>query len=212
MKQLLDFYTEEIDFTDLEAGHDVVITREGQGLQTDYRVILNTKQTKAPIKGEPTLHDLDKILPFREPYEMKALLEGLDPSEVKALEEGTEASTEEPAEEETAAEEEAEESGGNGESEVPEEEIEAAAEVQYPPCFGTECDPKDSVCNTDCQLFPECKTKCGIVDEPPKPKRQAAKSAAPAGKPAAKASPAAGKAVAGADDLIAQMKAAVEGK
>jgi hypothetical protein len=213
LKQLLDFYTEEIDFTDLDAGHTVIITREGQGLKTDYRVILDTKQTKAPVKGEPKLQDLDKIMPFREPAEMLAILEGLDPGEVKALAASTSAA-EEAVEEVVAEEEEAEaveeDDGSNGEGEVPEDELEEAAAVQYPPCYGAECDPKDSVCNTDCQLFAECKTKCGIVDEPPKPKRQAAPKPAAAGKHAvATKSPATGKAVGGADDLIAQMKAAV---
>ncbi|MCJ7760703.1 hypothetical protein MUP59_06120, partial [Candidatus Bathyarchaeota archaeon] len=118
-----------------------------------------------------------------------------------------EARGEEAEEVEEAAEED---EGSNGEGDVPEEELEAAQAVQYPPCYGTECDPKDSVCNTDCQLFAECKVKCGIVDEPPKPKRQAATKPAAAGKHAvATKSPATGKAVGGADDLIAQMKAAV---
>lgn len=219
MKQLLDFYTEEIDFTDLESGYDVIITREGTGLQTDYRVILNPKQSKAPVKTEPTLFDLDQLMAFKEPSEMRALMEGVDPEEAKQLEAGTEEAEQQAEESQEGGEEQAaeepQEAAGEGQEEGQQEdeqqleaELEGAEQLEYPPCYGKECDPKDSVCNADCQLFAECKKACGIEDEPPKPKRQAA-AAKPAAKPAAKASPATGKAVGGAEDLVAQMRAAV---
>jgi len=85
LKELLDIFCDEIDLTDLTEGHNVVITRTGKDLQTQYRVRIETKSTPAPVDSEPDLHDLDAIMPFKEPYVMKALLEGVDPEEMKKL-------------------------------------------------------------------------------------------------------------------------------
>mgnify|MGYP001820321938 CR=1 FL=1 len=225
LKELLDIFTDEIDLTDLKEGHNVIITRSGQGLQTEYRVRIETKASAAPFKGEPDLINLDGLMPFREPHEMKAILEGLDPEEVKQLAEGSSESeeTEEPASEsedteaeaeaeaEAAAEAEAlaqeEASGSNGEGE------------EYPPCFGVELDVDDAQCSEECDLFDECKAATA-EKEAKKSKRKPRgkkKAAAPAGAPAQE-SPAQGKAVPeaeqvdmeGVDDLEARMKAAID--
>lgn len=88
LKELLDIFCDEIDLTDLQEGHNVVITRTGKDLQTQYRVRIETKASPAPVDAEPSLHDLDEIMPFKEAYIMKAALEGIDPEEMKKLTQG----------------------------------------------------------------------------------------------------------------------------
>lgn len=231
LKELLDIFTDEIDLTDLKEGHNVIITRSGQGLQTEYRVRIETKASAAPLKGEPDLIDLDSLMPFREPHEMKAILEGLDPEEVKKLEAGSseesteseepvddgseedneaeaEAEAEAAAEAEALAQEEAAAEGSNGEGE------------EYPECFSVELDVNDKQCSEECDLFEECKAAVA-EKEAKKSKRKPRgkkKAAAPAGAPPQE-SPARGKAVPnqgqvdmeGVDDLEARMKAAIDG-
>jgi len=159
-KALLDLATDDVDFTDLEEGHDVLITKEGKGINTKYRLRLDTKASKAPFEGdEPTLHNLDNLMQVKSEAEIRAILEGLDPDEVKQLEaaqkkasakkqlaagkgagkkkdeeEEAEGEGEEEAEAEGEGEEEAEaEAEGEEEGEVEgEEEAEAEAEAAPP--------------------------------------------------------------------------------
>ncbi len=52
----------EMDITDLSEGYNVVITKQGKGLQTKYTVTPELKKTKAPqVTAETKLPDLSKI-------------------------------------------------------------------------------------------------------------------------------------------------------
>ena len=85
-KDLLDYYTDVIDITDLDEGHNVLLTREGDGLNTDYRVRIEQEASKAPVPDdEPKLHNLDNIMQVKSEAELLAIMEGVDPEEVKKL-------------------------------------------------------------------------------------------------------------------------------
>jgi len=110
-KQLLDIYTDNVDFCDPIKGHNIFITREGKDINTEYRVRPDVAVTRAPFKTEPPLWNLDAMMPFRQAVEMKAILEGVDPQEARKLGQAAavakqlEAGSQEaPAEEETPAE------------------------------------------------------------------------------------------------------------
>lgn len=229
LKELLDIF-QDADITDLKEGYDINITREGTGLQTEYRVRADLKPSKAPFKGEPKLTDLDGLMPFMEPYEIKAALEGIDPEEAKQLtsstkpaeteeEEPAEAEEEEPeAEEEESEEEEPEaeeepEDGGNGVKAA--EEIDPTVEWVdddglfkipdgHPECFSFERDPEDSVCNSECGAFVNCEvaTEFRLALEGKKKKSK---------KKAMKKTTAKKQGTAAVDDLADKMRAAVKG-
>jgi len=133
-KELLDYYNDEIDMTDLEEGYNVIITKEGKDLNTKYRVRLEKNVSQAPVPDDdPKLHNLDMVQQVKSAAEITAIMEGVDPDEAKKLaaktaaakkktakklppkaeEEEPEAEAEEQAEEEQA-EEEQEAQGGNG--------------------------------------------------------------------------------------------------
>lgn len=128
-KQLLDIYTDNVDFCDPLKGHNIFITREGKDINTEYRVRPDVAVTRAPFKTEPPLWNLDALMPFRQAVEMKAILEGVDPQEARKLGQAAaaakqlEAGSQEAPAEETPAE-------GEVVEETPAEEVveETAAE------------------------------------------------------------------------------------
>jgi hypothetical protein len=87
-RSILDYYNEDLDLVDLNEGYNVVIVKEGQDINTSYRVRTEHKATAAPVPDdEPPLHNLDALAPFRSVEEMQAILDGVPPEELKKLEE-----------------------------------------------------------------------------------------------------------------------------
>lgn len=126
MKDLLDFYQDNVDLADLEAGHDIIIEREGKDRNTDYRVRPNLKATKAEHISDEDLTDLwnlDQMMPFFTDKQQEMVLAGATKEEVYALtaptvpeerqlasgKKGKKAEEEEPESSEEAAEEASEE-------------------------------------------------------------------------------------------------------
>jgi hypothetical protein len=107
-KDLLDYYTDDVDLVDLDEGYDVNITKEGKGVNTKYRVRTAPKPSKAPVPDDdPKVHNLDVLQPLKTPEQIEAIMEGVDPEEVKAMGAAAkEAAKELPAKEEKAKEEE----------------------------------------------------------------------------------------------------------
>jgi hypothetical protein len=134
-KDLLDYYTDEIDMTDLDEGYDVILTKEGKDINTKYRLRLAKEATKAPVPDDdPALHNLDVIQQLKTAAEIQAILEGVDPEEAKELEaKQKKASAKKQAEAKKLAaaqkaQEEAEEA--EEEDEEPEEEVEEEAQEE----------------------------------------------------------------------------------
>jgi hypothetical protein len=148
-KELLDYYNDEIDMTDLEEGYNVIITKEGKDLNTKYRVRLEKNISQAPVPDDdPKLHNLDMVQQVKSAAEIMAIMEGVDPDEAKKLaakasaaakkktpkklppkakeEEEEETPTEEEEEETPTEEEQAEEEGGEEEQEEGGEEEQEA--------------------------------------------------------------------------------------
>jgi len=128
-KDLLDYYTDVIDITDLDEGHNVLLTREGDGINTDYRVRIEQDASKAPVPDdEPKLHNLDNIMIVKTEAELKAILEGVDPEEVKKLA-ATQSKNKDKQKKLAAAKKAQDESEeGEGEEEATTEEEEASEE------------------------------------------------------------------------------------
>ena len=92
LKELLDMYQDDLDICDLQTGRDLILRKEGEGLKTVYRVNA-PKPNKAPFSSDDLddkLIDLDTVLPFKTPLELKCALEGIDPEEAKQLQGKTE--------------------------------------------------------------------------------------------------------------------------
>lgn len=69
------------DITDPDTGHDVTITRKGQGLKTEYTVLPKPKatpvsETQAPEEIEAEMTDLNSLFIKKSYDELKALLDG----------------------------------------------------------------------------------------------------------------------------------------
>ena len=69
------------DITDPETGHDVTITRKGQGLKTEYTVLPKPKatvvsDTQTPEEIEAEMTDLNSLFIKKSYDELKALLDG----------------------------------------------------------------------------------------------------------------------------------------
>lgn len=91
-KDLVDVMADDIDFTDLESGHDVVVTREGKGrFMTRYRVRVHPSPSSFEFKGDfaALVYDLDTIFSFPRDGDMRKALNGddtnLPTSEVSSL-------------------------------------------------------------------------------------------------------------------------------
>jgi hypothetical protein len=106
MQMILDYYADNIDIADLETGHNMVIEREGKGINTDYRVRPDLKASKAPITDEEwerEMWNLDEVMPFLTGEQMDMILGGSSREEVfklgtatrPALPEGDEETTDE---------------------------------------------------------------------------------------------------------------------
>jgi len=74
LTQILQYFCDPEwgDLTDVNSGRDVIITRSGQGLDTDYAV--RVAPEKSPISSEwlDKLYDLDKIVNFASNEEMRS--------------------------------------------------------------------------------------------------------------------------------------------
>lgn len=78
-KSLLDVMADGVDFTDLEDGHDVIVTREGKGKTTTrYRVRVDPKSSSFEFIGEfkDLVVNLDEIFPFPKEEDMLRALNG----------------------------------------------------------------------------------------------------------------------------------------
>jgi hypothetical protein len=159
MKDLLDFYADNIDLCDLNKGHDVIIEREGTTkTDTKYRVrpvIAPSKASHIKDADLVGMWNLEEIMPFFSDEQQQMILAGGTKEDVYSLaanqeakqlpagekeekeeeaaveEEAAEEEEEEVAEEEVAEEEAAEEEAAE-EEETPAEE-ESPAEENWPP-------------------------------------------------------------------------------
>jgi len=138
---ILDYYQDQIDITDLEEGYNVKLFKKGEGINSDYRVRIEMKPSKAPITEEvydAILWNIDEQSPFYTEEQMDAILAGATKEEIKELRAGTtdeskllptadneepEEEVEEPTEEEETVEEET----------VEEEETETKEDEWSPP-------------------------------------------------------------------------------
>lgn len=86
-KLLLDFLQDGIDLGDFEDSVELKLVREGKGLNTKYRLRLNTKSKPFEFVGElyDLLYDLDNITPFPKEGDMAAALNGTVAQKASAL-------------------------------------------------------------------------------------------------------------------------------
>lgn len=88
MNQILDFFQDGVDLTNLSEGRDLTLTREGTGIQTKYRTRPSMTASPAPITDaqlDEHLEDLDELAPFFTMEQMEASLSGATRQEVYAL-------------------------------------------------------------------------------------------------------------------------------
>lgn len=88
------------DITDPETGHDVTITRKGQGLKTEYTVLPKPKatvvsDTQTPEEIEAEMTDLNSLFIKKSYDELKALLDGEEAEDNEDEDEDTEEEEEE---------------------------------------------------------------------------------------------------------------------
>jgi hypothetical protein len=80
--ELLDYYSEEIDISSLQNGHDVVLTKEvldpKNAIFTKYRTRLKPKSTVFNFVGDVSrlVYNLDQVSPFPEAGTMRKALTG----------------------------------------------------------------------------------------------------------------------------------------
>jgi hypothetical protein len=140
MKDLLDFYQDNVDLCDLDNGHDITIEREGKDINTDYRTRPSLKPSKAENITDEDLSEmwnLDQLMPFMTSEQQDLILAGGTKEDVytlssattpesRQLSAGKKEKKEEPAKSEevveNSTEEEASESEENEASESAEEE------------------------------------------------------------------------------------------
>jgi len=87
-KGLLDAYSDDVDLADLDEGHNVVITREGEGLKTKYRVRAQMKASVATIKDaqlDDSMWNLDSAIPYFSDEQIELILSGASFADVMAL-------------------------------------------------------------------------------------------------------------------------------
>lgn len=82
-KELLKYFADPDwgDLTDQSQGHDVVITKTGTGLDTEYSLMPKPKPSKLGVDVE--LHDLNNLIKLFTPSEQEALLGGASFEEVE---------------------------------------------------------------------------------------------------------------------------------
>jgi hypothetical protein len=203
-KQLLDFLQDEIDLTEFSDPVEIKLVREGKGLNTKYRLRLNTRSKPLEVVGDLSelMYDLDDITPFPKEGAMSAALSGESVKKPEALETG--AARKAPGLPSSAVEEAVRVSTP---STVVEEEDE-----DPPECFN-DCktqDDEDPVCtggsdgkdNYDaCEFVTECReTKLVAISKKKKPSRGRRKAAAPTSAPTAET----------VDDIEAMMQEAMQ--
>lgn len=87
-KDLLDYYTDDVDLVHLDEGFNIVITREGKpgDINTKYRVRTEPKPSRAPVPDDdPKVHNLDMMKPILNPQQIEAVMEGVEWEEVKKM-------------------------------------------------------------------------------------------------------------------------------
>lgn len=92
--QILDYFQDNIDLTDLISGRDLKIERVGKpgDINTDYRVRPAMQPSKAPVTAkhlETSINNLDEFMPFYDDTQIKAILEGATYEDVRLLKEAT---------------------------------------------------------------------------------------------------------------------------
>ncbi len=77
-KDLLDIFADGLDITDFDAGHEVVVTKEGAGLSTQYRVRIMPKPSSFAFEGDLTkaLVNLDDLIKYAPAGDMQKALNG----------------------------------------------------------------------------------------------------------------------------------------
>lgn len=88
MQMILDYYADNTDLADLETGHNLIIEREGSGLNTKYRVRPDMNASKAPItdeEWEQEMWNLDEVMPFLSTEQVEMILGGASREEVFKL-------------------------------------------------------------------------------------------------------------------------------
>jgi hypothetical protein len=80
-KEILDYFNDEVDLTDLETGFDLVLTKEGEGRTTKYRLRPAPKPTALKVQGGinvlEKLNNLDSLNPVQDLAKMQAALNGV---------------------------------------------------------------------------------------------------------------------------------------
>jgi len=61
-EKFLDLFAEYEDLMDLDAGRDIIITRTGSGLNTEYSIMVGAKTVKVDRAILPKLHNLDEYV------------------------------------------------------------------------------------------------------------------------------------------------------
>lgn len=166
MQDILDFYQDNVDLADLDAGHDITIEREGSDRNTKYRVRPSLTPSKAQHITDDDLTDmwnLDQLMPFFTEQQQDLVLAGASKEEVYALTAGSAAPEErqlttgkgkkKDEEEESTGEEEesstSDEESGESEEETPAEEEAAEEEAAAEDGDTPEWPPLDSDSNID---------------------------------------------------------------
>lgn len=134
MNMILDFFQDGIDLSDPDEGYDLILTREGEGIKTKYRLRPEMKASKAPITDaqlDKHLEDLDKLMPYLSTEQMDLVLQGATAQDVYALSQSADEDEALSTSEETESagelppHDENEESGS--------EDDEAAGDANFPP-------------------------------------------------------------------------------
>lgn len=133
MKDLLDFYQDNVDLADIAEGHDITIEREGKDINTDYRTRPALKPSPAQYITEEDLSDmwnLDQLMPFMTDDQQELILAGGTREDVFALTSATapeERQLESPKKKEEESSEETTETEESSEEAVEEEAVEEEA-------------------------------------------------------------------------------------
>lgn len=205
-KDIMDVFSDGIDLSDLDEGHNIIVTKEGAGLATQYRVRINTKPSAFEFVGDldTAMYNLDSLIKFPEPGDMQKALNG-ELTRQGSLPEAPKAVPQLPARKAAKAAPVVEEV----------DEVEEVEDEEPPPCFK---DPKvhsatDPQCagGTDedgneydaCPHFEPCAEAVAELVAPPT-RRKPTPKAAPA-----KSVPAKGKS--SVADIEAKLNAALKG-
>lgn len=184
-KELLDIFTDNVDITDINKGHNLTLTREGKERNTRYRLRIDPVASKFDTQGvdiATKLIDLDLLKPFEEAVVMLQALNGMTdggtarpplPKPIISGQLGPKMPS--PPKQHAVVDFPLADSLPDEEPPVCFKDVNVHSETD-PECVGGS---KDGVSYDKCPYFAPCHTAVVAALNPPKPSRRSGKTAAP---------------------------------